>query len=138
MGLAIYTSPDIENKIDSEHPLLFAFDGREGGIQEKCIYLRNDDLDSWYNGITVSAANTEETSSQVWKLLEKDRTTIPEDWEGISDGNTITLSSSIGSATQEDVSTFLPFWVRIEVAPGSSIQKIVSRVIRIGYTRHLI
>lgn len=145
MGLAVYTSTSTDDKVDDNHPISFTFDGRVGGIQEKCVYLRNDDLLSWYGGITASLVDTDPTPvSHInsthfeWRLLEKDRVTIPEDWENISAGNTISISSDLGSSSQGDISTFIPIWIRIKLSPGLPIQRIVSVVIRLGYTRYLI
>lgn len=134
MSLAAYTSTSVEDKIDTDHPFAITFDGRTGGIQEKCFYIRNDNLDSWYNNISVSLVDT----TFIWKLLDKDRVPIPEDWETVVPGNTIVLSDSIGSASLGDISTFLPVWVRIEVPEGTPIQMIDDIIIRLSFTRNLV
>jgi len=135
MGLAAYTSTNIEDKIDAQHPFTVTFDGRVGGSQEKCFYIRNDDAASYYTNIVVSLVGT---NTYTWKLLDKDRIPIPEDWEGIGPGNNLSLSAAIGTSSVGDISSFLPVWVKVEIPSGLSIQMIDTMIIRLSFTRTLI
>ena len=135
MALGIYTEPSIDSKLDDDHPFTVTFDGQKGGIIDKCIYIRNDDLSSWFENIILTPTGIVDST---WLLLEKDTTPLNQDWEGVTPDIAITLSSNIGSATQPDISTFIPVWVRIEIPKGADIQTIKSIVLRLTATRHLV
>ena len=135
MALGIYNSTNPTDVLGDDKPFTVTFDGRVGGVQDRCIYIRNDGLDSWYENIILQPLGITGSS---WWLLEKDTVPINEDWEGIMPDVALYLSDNIGSPTQPDISTYLTVWVRIQIPRGADIQTITSMTFRLTATRHLI
>jgi hypothetical protein len=135
MALGIYNSTSPTDVLGDDKPFTVTFDGRVGGIQDRCIYIRNDGLDSWYENIILQPLGITGSS---WWLLEKDTVPINEDWEGVMPDVALYLSDNIGSPTQPDISTYLTVWVRIQIPRGADIQTITSMTFRLTATRHLI
>jgi hypothetical protein len=146
MGLGIYSAPDESTKFTSISPFTVTFDGRVGGFQDKCIYIRNDDITLWYSDIVLAGVDTDAGDSRTdgtregweWKLLEKDVAPVLLEWRDIAAGNALSLSSNIGSSSRADISTFLPVWVHVETPRGQSIQTIVDIVLRLSAMENLL
>jgi hypothetical protein len=135
MALGIYNSTSPTDVLGDDKPFTVTFDGRVGGIQDRCIYIRNDDLGSWYEDIVLQPIGI---TGSTWWLIEKDTVPINEDWEGVTPDIALSLSDNIGSATLSDTSTYLPVWIRIQIPKGADIQTITSITFRLTATRHLI
>lgn len=138
MGLSAYTSPDITALIDSHHPLTFTFDGRYGGIQDKCIFLRNDNANLWYDNIVVSIIDTGSPIGTSCKMLERDTPPVFEMWRDIVPGASIAIIEGLGTSQFADIVTFLPLWVRIEVPSRLTAQNIISISLSISSQEHLV
>jgi hypothetical protein len=108
-----------------------AFDGRTETTRETKLYLRNDDAAKVYTGITIQPVSTsgrnvvDGTDSYGIKLNAGDTQPTADEWRSVSFGASISMSSIL------DISTYSPFWVRIEVprgAPAESHEGLVFRV----------
>ena len=130
MGLAIYESPNPDTAFSTEgiftKPLTIAIDGAIGGTFVRRYYLRNDAPDRYWTNIEVKPlvlSGTDIVSSNgfSWKLIAGDSLPLEEEWDLVSAGNTISLSN-IGSSGNGDTTTYLPFWLRIEVSRGVDVQ----------------
>jgi hypothetical protein len=146
MTLKIYenANPNTSFSISEEfsNPISHAFDGVNGGVIEKCYYVRNDNALNWYTNIKVQPIDggdniVDGSNGFSWKLYAGNQQPLEEQWSLVSAGNQITLSD-IGSASNGDISTYLPFWVRIEVPAGSSVQSFQSVKLRINTTEGLV
>lgn len=135
MALGIYNSTSPTDILDTSKPFTVTFDGRVGGMQDRCIYIRNDDLGSWYENISLHLSGV---SGSTWWLLEKDTVPINEDWQDVVPNAPISLSGNIGSSTQPDISTYFSVWVRIQIPKGADIQTISGITFGLTATRHLI
>lgn len=111
---------------DMSNPIRHSFDGRLGGVIEKRYYLHNDDPLLYYSGITLTPLDTgpdhlvDGTNGFSWKLKAGDQQPVAQEWATIDDGNAISFTA-IGNSIQGDVTTYLPFWLRIEVPKGADI-----------------
>jgi hypothetical protein len=137
--LRIYNtaSPGASYSTDGEmsNPLRHGFDGRTGGVVEQLLYVRNDDPFVTYSGIQVTAVDTgsdknvvDGTDGYAWKLKAGSTQPIEEEWNSINEGNTILLSGQI-----TDTSTYLPFWLRIEIPAGAPVESIDDVQLQIDY-----
>lgn len=132
MALGIYLLPSVEVPVsqdgDFTSPFSLTFDGRTGGVKEFRLYVRNDDAVSYYTDITVKVQDigSEDIIDRpddgfAWKLSAGDIQPTENDWNNIAPANTISLPD-IGASGSPDISTFLPFWVYIQVPPGLDVQ----------------
>lgn len=128
MGLGIYTTAsDPESALsqdgDFSNPLLMSIDGRAGGAVERLLYIRNDDSAYYYTDIELSPSATGlipvDSGSWKWKLSAGSTQPTERQWLLISTGNTITLDD-LGDGEAADTSTYLPFWLRIEIPANST------------------
>jgi len=136
MALQIYLSADPDAALSVEsaftNPLTLTFDGVNGGVIEKRLYLRNNDALLVFTDISIEPFNDGDTIIQVdgsggysWKLSAGDQRPLNEQWELITAGESIDLDDI------SDTTTYLPFWVRVEIpagAPVMSSQKISLRI----------
>ena len=145
MGIGIYKSTDATTLITSTNPLTFTFDGRYGGVQDKTIYIHNDDAGLWYDSIVVSVTDT---GSQgivdgsrpgfSWKLMESDLPPAIEAWKYITAGASINISENLGQNGLADIVSFLPVVVHVQIPRDLAIQTIVSVEIILTSQEHLI
>lgn len=132
MGLSIYTRADGVSAISTDGsftaPFAIAFDGRTGGYKEVQLYVRNDEATRFYSNLTLSlednsarsiVTNTEDGFA--WKLSYGDTKPTYNDWLNTAAGNTISLPD-IGAAGDPDTSTYLPFWLFIQMPEGLDVQ----------------
>lgn len=144
MTLAIYTFPIETAVVDSDNLFSVTFDGRIGGSIDRKLYVRNDNSERWYSSITITSVDTGMPIASGgiegwgWRLLEKDVAPTTEEWLVEDPGNTVSLTSNIGSATEGDTRTYLPFWVRITVPPRIQVQTLTDVVLRISATEGLV
>jgi len=144
MTLAIYTFPIETAAVDSDNLFSVTFDGRIGGSIDRKLYVRNDNLERWYSSIAVTSVDTGMpiagggTEGWAWRLLEKDIAPTTEEWLVEDPGNTVSLTDNIGSATEGDTRTYLPFWVRITIPPRVQVQTLTGAVLRISATEGLV
>jgi hypothetical protein len=139
MGLNLYSKPHPDEKLSSLSPFTVTFDGRLGGSQAKKLYIRNDDATRWYEDITVLAVDAESPSivdgsseGYSWKLLEKDLSPSPQEWDQVGNGETLTITSDLGTASLADTVAYLPLWVRVTTPRNQPISTITSVTLRIA------
>lgn len=147
MSLKLYSFPreDAAISTDGTLPLSFVFDGRYGGAQDVAVYIRNDDLNKWYDGISVVAVDiaggrlVDGTEGHSWKLSSSDKPLVQEEWDAFGPGNTLTFTSiSIGSALLGDISTYLQFWIRVRIPENYRACNIDGVKLRLSATEHLV
>lgn len=126
MGLKIYESVDPSTDFSIEgantNPVRHTFDGRVGGVIEHRYYVRNDDNTIQCNNIEVTLEDNEGrdiihgTDGYVWKLKAGDTQPLDEEWR------TINVASGIALNNLTDTTTYLPFWLRIEVPANAEVE----------------
>lgn len=136
MAVGIYTKTTPDSLISQDglftNPFAITFDGRLGGFKEKRLYLRNGDAAFYYQQLELSLIDDSATpiinregDGFVWKLFEGSIKPTLNDWRNIPANNSIVFSD-LGSAGFPDTSTYLPFWVYIQVPSELSIQTFTS------------
>lgn len=132
--LGIYSSADSGSEFSNDGsfdtPFSVSIDGVTGGALERRLYVRNDDAGKSYSSIQVLAVDggddlVDGSTGYSWKLIAGDQRPTAVQWGAVTAGNTISLSNIT------DTTTYLPFWVRIEVprrAPIASFQSVSLRV----------
>ena len=103
-------------------------DGRTGGVKQAKLYVRNSNVLYYYENIEIALSDSELLSITdqvsegfVWKLIAGDTQPTENDWRNTPAATAITLTD-IGSSGTPDTSTFLPFWIFIQVPPGLDVQ----------------
>jgi hypothetical protein len=146
MAIYLYTEPGgtVPLSTDGTNPFTITFDGLRGGSISKKLYVRNSETDRYYSDITVSINDTgvpsrsDGTDEFRWRLYEGEHHPPIETWETIVPGTAITLSNNIGTYIKGDISTYLPFWVRVEIPPDRRVQVIDQIYLRLAATEYLI
>ena len=145
MALSIYLKPSPDSKVSSTNPFTITLDGEIGGARDIQLYIRNDNEDRWYNNIQVLPYDSHGNNivdgtitGWFWRVLEKDVAPTTEEWLDVAAGNTITLTSNIGSSTLGDTSTYLPFWVRVAIPRWQLADNITRVVLRLSATENLV
>jgi len=132
MTLGIYTEASIDTELSANgeftNPLAVTFDGRSGGIKEIRLYVHNIDPSYYYTDVTLTVVDNginnivnSEEDGYSWKLSAGDSQPTAADWANIAPANTISLDD-LGSVGNPDSSTYLPFWIRVQVPPGLDVQ----------------
>ncbi len=147
MALKIYSEadPSADYSIDGAFtdPLLIVMDGKYGGVLQKKLYIRNGNTLAWYSDISLQIVdltditNIDGTKGFTWKLIEG--TTQPSDdqWDAITTGNAITFDD-LGTLGSSDTSTYLPFWLRVEIPRNIEVQTILDVQLKIITTEHAV
>lgn len=108
-----------------------AFDGKTGQVKETKLYLRNDDASKNYTGIFISSISlsgrniVDGTDGYSWKLKSGNTQPTYDDWRSISAGNSISMGSI------SDTTTYLPFWLRIEVPKGAPVETVSGATLKV-------
>ncbi len=128
MGLYIYPDATEDDPFsqdgDMTNPLRHSFDSRKTSIEETRYYLRNDSVLYTYSGVQIEPVDrgnkpiTDGTDGYSWKMKAGYDQPTPEEWDTIEAGTAIITSGL------EDISTFLPFWLRIEVPLGAEVESL--------------
>lgn len=131
MALSVYDSPNENTAFSSgtnTNPISLTVDGTLGATITKKLYLRNDSASHYYTSIEITPSSnggedivTGSLSTFHWKLIAGNNEPLEDQWQLVSGGNTMTLSDlgSLGNAT---TTTYLPFWLRVNVPKGIDIQ----------------
>ena len=133
MGVGIYTDSDPETLLSQDSlftkPFAITFDGCIGGYKEVKLFLRNDDASRFYTDLVVSLEDLQSppvTSRPedgfVWKLSYGDTKPTFNDWSNIAAANSLAVPDDIGGVGDPDTSTYLPFWVFIQIPSNLDIQ----------------
>ena len=128
MAIGIYTTANTTTELSHDttfsNPFALTFDGRTGGTKQVKLYVRNDDSLLYYENIKVGVSDplpvsiTDQPSEGfAWKLAEGDVQPTENDWRNTPAATAADLPD-IGSSGNPDTSTFLPFWVYVQVPPG--------------------
>lgn len=132
MSLGIYTAPSDSAKLSADNtfanPLSVTFDGRLGGVKQLRLYVRNDDPLFFYEDIRVLPLDTSDnpiiadtSNGFVWKLIPGDTQPTEQAWAHTSPATQISLED-LGAPGSPDTSTYLPFWIFIQVPAGIDVQ----------------
>lgn len=126
MGLKIYTKADPNSALSTggvfTNPLALTFDGVNGGVIEKRVYLRNDVDGNSYADIVVTPDHgtgqdiISGADGYSWKLHAGDQRPLEEQWSMVVAGEGIELPDI------SDTTTYLPFWIRIEIPTGAPVE----------------
>lgn len=145
MGLGIYTDTIPAAKLSQSggftNPLAVTMDGLSGGSYETRLYVRNDDSGFWYENIVVTPIDTTGTSivdgtdGYAWKLRAGNTQPTTSEWADIVPAAPISLND-IGSAGSPDTSTYLPFWLRVEIPKNASASTFTDVQLKINATQN--
>lgn len=133
MSVGIYTEPNPDSLLSQDglftKPFAITFDGRNGGHKEVRLFLRNDDPTRYYTDLVLSFEDLENPpvtsrpeAGFVWKLSYGDTRPTFNDWSSLPAANSLTAIDDLGSTGNPDTSTYLPFWVFIQVPANLDIQ----------------
>lgn len=135
MALKIYPDEGISSPYSQDgtasNAFRQAFDGKTGQVRETKLYVRNDDATKNYTGIVVSSVSLsgrniiDGTDGYSWKLSAGNTQPTYDGWRAVSNGNSISLDSI------SDTTTYLPFWLRIEVPKGAPVETLNGATLRV-------
>lgn len=151
MGLKIYdeVKPDTAFSIEGTftNPLSHSFNGISGEVIQKRYYIRNDDAGYYYSNIAVQPIDGGDnivdgigvTDGFMWQLIAGDTQPLEAQWnpELAVPGEAISLGD-IGSSSDGDTRTYLPFWLRITVPRGAIIKSYQGVTLKITATEGLV
>lgn len=119
---------------DWTNPFTVSVDGFHGQVKIGKYYVRNANPAKWYDSIQVHATQSGGgvdwlggTQGHSWKFIPGDTQPTDEEWDNEIPNNTIDLPN-IGSAGNGDVSTYLPFWIRIMVNDHTPVRSLTDVV----------
>jgi hypothetical protein len=134
---AVYTQYGVD---DGLLPIITTHDGVLGENVEIKLFVRNDDPTEYYENIEVSPVSTTVLDDTVGtatghgvKLNGGSTQPTEAQWGAIDYANNISLSD-IGVSGLGDISTYLPFWYRVEVPAGVPADNKENIIIRLSYT----
>jgi len=134
MALKIYPAAAPDNPYSQSktmtNPMRHGFDGRVGRTAETKYYLRNDSASYSYSSIQIdpvdeSGMDITDSNGFSWKLSAGDTQPTSAEWDAITAGVAISMSAI------SDISTYLPFWFRIEVPRGASVASYNDVILRV-------
>lgn len=146
MGLNIYSSASPSAVYSAggtfTAPLTIVQDGKYGGTTQKKLYLRNNDGALWFSGTTIAMTADDVTlingsKNITWKLSAGNIQPTDDQWVAISTANTIALTN-IGAGGAGDTSTYLPFWLRVEVPRDVAVQTDLGIKLTIASTSNVV
>jgi hypothetical protein len=136
MALKIYPDEGISDSYSQDGAMTNsfrqAFDGRTGQTRETKLYIRNDNASNTYTGITITPVSlsgrniVDGTDGYSWKLSAGDTQPTFDGWRAVTEGSAISMGAI------DDTTTYLPFWVRIEVPRGAPVETIEGVVLRVA------
>lgn len=140
MAIQIYTY-DSDNSEYVEHsqnglftdPIQTSHDGTDGEIVELQLYLANDNINFYYNNLTLQALpltitgvnNINYPSAFVsFKIIVQNTQPTASQWASVASG-ALTTFPDIGSVGNGDTG-YKPFWIQTGVPSGTAVQNITS------------
>jgi hypothetical protein len=142
MALTIYQQVNDTSGFSTDgsfgNAMRHAIDGRGGGAVEQLYYLRNDDATKTYSSISIIPVSNPAKdivsgpNGYSIKLFVGSTQPTTRQWENTTPANIITL------ADLSDTTTYLPFWVRIDVPRGAPVDTITSTFFRITATEGVV
>jgi len=129
MSLGIYD----ENKLpiaDFGNRIVTSHNGTLGESVDALIYLRNDDQQVYYTGISVQINDSTSPDDTLgpegtgWgvRLFQGAREPTPAEWDSVTFDNIIVMPD-VGSTLGGNTNTYEPFWVRVTI-PGGTVSLI--------------
>lgn len=119
-------------------------DGVLGETVIKKLFLRSDTTIEWYGDVSVACVSTISpsevdgvSSGHGMKLIAGNDQPTEGEWDATDYGNTLSLDD-FGSTSGGDMSTYLPFWVRIECPPGAKADNKENTLLRVYYSAYAI
>lgn len=112
-------------------PIQTSHDGTNGEVIEKKLYLRNDDVNFFYTDILLTpfpARKTRVGDVQFpeafigFKIIVGEDQPSKNEWLAVESGSSVSMAN-IGDADTGD-NAYKPFWVQVEVPPGTRAQTI--------------
>lgn len=144
MSLGIYTQPHPDYLVSDTNPVRFTFNGRYGGAQDQKVYIRNNNDTRWYSSISVQPIDTAglgrvdgTKDGYECRLIAQDLQPVNLQWDATTPGASISLSN-LGTSTEGDIITYLPFWIRMAIKSNQPIATIKDLVFRITAKENLI
>ena len=145
MPLKIYDKPDKDSYLSmgtGKDPFTVTLNGVTGGCVYKKLYIRNEDTAKWYSDISIRAVDSNGLLTYVdgsngfeWRLIDGDVRPLLLTWDRTEPGNTLSFSGLVlGSSTLADISTYVPFWVKVDIERGQRISNLTNVVLRIYAT----
>ena len=145
MSLNIYndTIPAAVLSVDGDFtdPFSVTMDGLVGGSTETRLYVRNDSTAYYYTGTTLTPEDTsggsivDGTDGFSWKLRAGNTQPTATEWADIEAGDPIQLNN-IGSSGSPDISTYLPFWIRVEIPKNAATSTFTDVQLKINSTQN--
>jgi len=138
MALFIYEF-DVDNSVFLEisrnglqtRPIQTTHNGTDGQVVESKLYLRNEDVNSYYTSIKMMPAPSRKVrvgdinfpeAFIKFKIIIQDEQPTESEWLAIESGNEIAIAD-IGDTNDAD-NSYKPFWVQIGISPGTRVQTI--------------
>jgi hypothetical protein len=144
MGINIYSAANPSTGLSVAgaftSPFTVVLDGKYGGVTQKKLYLRNSDSALWYSLTTILCVDTidvtivDGTKNITWKLSAGNTQPTDDQWAAITTGNTISMAN-LGGVGSPDTSTYLPFWVRVQIPRNIEVQTILDVKLKINTTQ---
>lgn len=136
--LAIYEYDSLNNayqKISKDglqtRPVQTSHDGTNGEVIEKKLFIRADDVNFYYTTVVltpyparkVRVGDVQYPEAFVgFKIISGDAQPSANQWLAVSSGSSVDLAD-IGDTNAGDIS-YKPFWIQIEIPPGTRAQTI--------------
>lgn len=139
------------------NPVTTAHNGSEGQTVARKLFLRNDNLAVWYNGITIRPISTpddyvsaDNTFGWEVKVLGGDTEPSAGDWSFQTSGAAISSTPSLGAASPRrhflpEIGSALggnddyyPFWAQVVVPRGTRRQVQVGISLRVLATENVV
>lgn len=122
---------DISKNGLQTRPIQTAHNGTDGQVIEKKLFLRNEDVNSYYTNtklvsipsrkVRVGDINFPEAFIN-YKIIIKDEQPTESEWLAVESGNEVNFQG-IGDTNASDTS-FKPFWIQVGISPGTRVQTI--------------
>jgi len=148
MALNIYEFADDSTAFSDDRSFVNALsltaDGIIGTALHRRYYVRNGDATRYYTNIRVQAVVLEGDDIVTgailgfkWKLVAGNDEPLEKIWELTDGGNEMNLSD-LGESGSGDITTFLPFWLRIEIPRSSQVKSYQNIGLRITADENLV
>lgn len=128
--------------VDDVLPIITTHDGTLGEVVETRLFVRNDDVAEYYTNISVVPVSTTSPSDIIGvatghgvKLRVGATQPTEAEWEMIDYGEGI-LIEDIGEEGAGDISTYSPFWYRVECPAGATADNKDNIILRVTSTAH--
>lgn len=119
-------------------PVQTSHDGTNGEVVEKKLFLRNSDTNFFYTDISLTPFPSRKTrvgdiqypeAFVGFKIITQEVQPTANQWLAAESGDTVDFED-IGDSSQGD-NGYKPFWVQIEIPPGTRAQTIVDIAINV-------